>query len=81
MPAAASRCSALSEAAHEPMVATASRVRNWLLIEHDGPWGRDAFLDARLPADLGSALVRRTRPHGVRPILIRRSGGRAAPGA
>jgi hypothetical protein len=79
MPSAAPRCSALSEAAHEPMIATASRVRNWLLIEHDGPWGREAFLDARLPADLGPALVRRTRPHGVRAILIRR-GARTAAG-
>jgi hypothetical protein len=72
--AAAPRCSAVSETLGEPMSATASRVRDWLLIEHDGPWGRDALVDGRLPDDLGSALLARTRPHGVRPILIRRVG-------
>ena len=80
MPAAAPRCSALSDAAHEPMLATASRVRNWLLIEHDGPWGRDAFTHARLPRDVGSALARRAETWGVRPILIRRSGRTARAG-
>jgi hypothetical protein len=67
------RCSAMSEAAGEPLTATASQVRNWLLIKHDGPWGRDAFAHARLLGDLGSALLQRTHTHDVRPILIRRS--------
>ena len=80
MPVLAPRCSALSEDADEAMLGTASQVRNWLLIEHEGPWGRDAFADARLPPDLGQTLMRRTRPYGVRPILIRRSGRRAGGG-
>jgi hypothetical protein len=74
MPAEGFRCSTQSEVVLEPLIATASHVRNWLLIEHDGPWGRDAFAHARLPLDLGSALAARAGAHGVRPLLIRRSG-------
>lgn len=57
------------------MAGTASTVRSWLLLEHDGPWGRDALTDARLPGGLGSSLLARCRTAGVRPLLIRRPGG------
>ncbi len=68
------RCSIRSEDLDEPVFATASHVRNWLLIEHDGPWGPQAFSDARGLGEVGPALVARTRAHRVRPILIRRVG-------
>jgi hypothetical protein len=80
MATVAPRCSTVSEARREPLTATASRVTDWLLIEHDGPWGREAFADARLLGETGSALVRRTRANGVRPILIRRIGRAASRG-
>lgn len=67
------RCSARSEAAHEPLAGTASTIRRWLLVEHAGPWGR-TLADARLPDGLGrelEALERRTR---ARVLLIRRPG-------
>ncbi|HEU4355971.1 MAG TPA: sucrase ferredoxin [Actinomycetota bacterium] len=69
------RCAAASLARNEPMAGTASTVRSWLLLEHDGPWGRDAFTDARLPDGFGAALSARCRASGVRPLLIRRPGG------
>jgi hypothetical protein len=79
MPPGPERCSAISRAYDEPMDGTASTVRSWLLIEHAGPWGRDALLDARLPGGLGLELLRLGRAAGVRPVLIRR-GGRRSPG-
>ena len=69
------RCSHLSEARHEPLAGTASTVRSWLLLEHPGPWGRDAPSDARLPHGLGPEIRRRCNAAGVRPLLIRRAPG------
>ena len=53
------------------MAGTASTVRSWLLLEHAGPWGRDALRDARLPDGVGLELSRRCRAARVRPLLIR----------
>jgi hypothetical protein len=69
------RCSYESEARAESLAGTASTVRSWLLLEHAGPWGRDAPADARLPEGLGAELASRCRTAGVRPLLIRRSPG------
>ena len=67
------RCSTASSARDEPLAGTASTVRAWLLLEHPGPWGRDAFVDARFDRDgLGVEIERRGRRAGVRPLLIRR---------
>jgi hypothetical protein len=71
----AERCSHESEARGEPLAGTASSVTSWLLIEHPGPWGRDAPADARMPEGLGAELERRCRAAHVRPLLIRRSPG------
>jgi hypothetical protein len=79
--AAAYRCSAESLALAEPMAGTASTVRSWLLLEHAGPWGMDAFVDARLPGGFGAELLGRCRAAGVRPLLIRRVGANASGGA
>jgi hypothetical protein len=62
------------------MLGTASTVRHWLLVEHDGPWGRDALLHGRIPEGVGRELRRRARVHGVRVLLIRRHGGVGADG-
>jgi hypothetical protein len=66
------RCSVRSEARGEPMLGTASTVRRWLLIEHEGPWGERPLLDARLPGGLGRELARLGRRLGIRVLLIRR---------
>jgi hypothetical protein len=75
------RCSTMSLSRDEAMSGTASTVRSWLLLEHAGPWGRDALVDARLPGGLGPELRRRTRRAAVRAILIRRIHRRPAEGA
>lgn len=56
------------------MLGTASTVRNWLLLEHPGPWGEEALRDARMPAGLGGWLRGLQREHRVRAVLIRRPG-------
>lgn len=68
------RCSARSIAHGEPMLGTASTVRNWLLIEDPGPWGASALLDSRLPDGVGERLTVLSRELGIRVLLIRRHG-------
>ena len=75
----AERCSLRSRQADESLSGTASTIRRWLLIEHDGPWGRDGLRDARLPEGLGERLHALERRFRGRVLLIRRpdrpSGG------
>lgn len=67
------RCSDASAGRAEPLAGTASTVRSWLLLEHPGPWGRDAFVDGRHARDgFGPELAAVCRAAGVRPVLIRR---------
>jgi hypothetical protein len=63
------------------MAGTASTVRSWLLLEHAGPWGVDAFVNGRLPEGFGADLSTRCRSARVRPLLIRRVGANVATGA
>jgi Sucrase/ferredoxin-like len=72
-------CSAVSRALGEPLLATASRVRAWVLIEQPGPWGGEALLESRLDPAVGRALHQRAHAAGVRAVLIRRPG-RTPPG-
>lgn len=71
-PPAAFRCAAESLLRAEPVGGTATHVRTWLLLEHVGPWGEDALLDARLPDGLGPELKRRARDLRAKILLIRR---------
>lgn len=57
----------------EPLPGTATHVRTWLLLEHSGPWGNDALLDARLPDGLGAALKQRAKEQRAKILLIRRA--------
>lgn len=68
------RCAAASLAREDQLAGTASTVHSFFLLEHPGPWGYDALLDARLPAGLGGYLTRESRRTGVRVLLIRRPG-------
>lgn len=68
------RCSTASEQREESLVATASTVRHFLLLEDPGPWGPDILRSRRLPGDLIEALLHWQREWGVRPLLIRRHG-------
>ena len=68
------RCSGASAARDEPMLGTASTVRNWLLLEHPGPWGTSPLRDARLPGGIGERLRREANAWDVRVLMIRRPG-------
>jgi hypothetical protein len=68
----ARRCAAESLLRDEPVAGTATHVRTWLLIEHVGPWGDDALLDARLPDGLGPALKQQAKAYRAKVLLIRR---------
>jgi hypothetical protein len=65
-------CSAVSLALAEPLQATASIVRNWLLVEHPGAWGPVALTDSGLPAEVSEGLVALSRRHRMRVLLLRR---------
>jgi hypothetical protein len=68
------RCATAAREHAEPLLATASQVRRWILVEQPGPWGSDALLDSRLPDGVGRALQRQARRLGARVLLIRRHG-------
>ena len=46
-------CSTVSRALAEPLFATASHVRAWLLVEQAGPWGGEPLVDSRLDPAVG----------------------------
>jgi hypothetical protein len=70
------RCATTSLARDEPLLATASRVTRWLLVEQRGAWGPDAPLASGLDSDVAAALVADARRHRVRVLLVRRPGAR-----
>ena len=71
------RCAVLSLAADEELAGSAPLDTAWLLVEHAGPWGRQALAEARLPEEVRAFL---TGLPGVRVQLIRRPGGVSGPG-
>ncbi|MEI2714042.1 MAG: sucrase ferredoxin [Nocardioides sp.] len=66
------RCSVARESRGDALAGTATQVRGWLLIEHQGPWGIDALRDARMPVGVGVEIKRVAADHRIRPLLIRR---------
>ncbi len=74
-------CASLSLAREEPLLATASVVRSWLLVEQPGPWGADALRQSALPDDVADILHDRSTTHDVRVVLLRRPQVRAVRGA
>lgn len=73
------RCSVASLERGEPLVATASTVSTYLLMEDPGPWGPQILRCLRLPQRLRERAAAWERDLGVRSLLIRRPG-RAVPG-
>jgi hypothetical protein len=65
-------CSAVSLARAEPLYATASVVRNWLLVEHPGAWGPVALTQSGLPDHVAEGLGALARRHRFRVLLLRR---------
>jgi hypothetical protein len=66
-------CSALSSESGEPLTATASRVDHWLLVEHQGAWGRDPLDTRTLSPELVAHLRTQVAalPH-ARLLLVKR---------
>ena len=60
----------------EPVAATASQVSAWLLIEVNGPWGKDAVGHSELGPHAPSIWRRAIRRQGIRTIAIRRDVNR-----
>lgn len=76
------RCTLASLERGEELVGTASTGRAFLLVEHEGPWGVDAFCDARMPRGGDAArdgLHQACADARVRPLLVRRPRGSTAP--
>lgn len=67
------RCAAASLERSEPLLATASIVRAFVLVEFRGAWGSAALRDARLGRALRERLLDVSRL-GVKTLLIRRHG-------
>jgi hypothetical protein len=70
-------CALESRSRDEPLLATASRVRRWLLVEQPGPWGAEALLESRLDETVALTLRSHARRSNVRVVLIRRPGWEA----
>jgi hypothetical protein len=66
------RCTPESLTRTEPLIATASRVQRWMIVEQPGAWGVDAVAESKLDPETASALAEAARAHGVRVLLARR---------
>lgn len=73
-------CAEASLARNEPLVATASRVDRWLLVEHRGAWGPLAPPVDRLPTSVTRSITGAGRQAGARLLMIRRPVLRSEPG-
>jgi hypothetical protein len=72
------QCAVAARARDEPLFATASQVRRWLLIEVRGAWGRDAIADTDLARYAPVSWRRRLHDERIRVIVIRRDLDRSA---
>jgi hypothetical protein len=72
------QCALAARTRGEPMFATASQVRRWVLIEIRGAWGRDAVADTDLARYAGTGWRQHMRSAGIRVIAIRRDLDRSA---
>ena len=70
-------CSLQSAALGEQLAGTAPVNRSWIVVEHNGPWGRDALADSDLPAAVRTSLSS-AKAHGVGVLLARRPDRSAA---
>ncbi|MEZ5204603.1 MAG: sucrase ferredoxin [Acidimicrobiales bacterium] len=64
-------CSTASSDRGEGVVATASQVRAWLLVEVHGAWGADAVEDSHLGVHVPDGWKHALKLRGIRPVCIR----------
>lgn len=70
------RCSDASRLRDDPLIGTAPPAMQWLLVEQDSGWGREALTSLDAPASVRSHLERAMSESGTRLQLIRRTGRR-----
>ncbi|WP_454197129.1 sucrase ferredoxin [Nocardia sp. Marseille-Q1738] len=63
-------CSYLAGLLGDSLVATATEATAWLLVEHPGPWGKDALKESGLPELFVQAAAEKSAVTGVRIQLI-----------
>lgn len=63
-------CSLQSAAVAEPLAGTAPTACAWIVVEHPGPWGRDALADSDLPAAVREHLAS-AKALGITVLLAR----------
>jgi hypothetical protein len=68
-------CSDAARLRGEPLLATASRVERWLLVEQCGAWGPPSVPLGRMDADLGRHLTAEAARGGARLLLLRHPRG------
>jgi hypothetical protein len=71
-------CAVASNQRGEPIFATASQVRRWLLVEVRGSWGRDSIANTDLGRHVDDGWRARLRADGIRVVAIRRDLDRIA---
>ena len=69
-------CAEAARERDEPVSATASQVSAWLLVEVNGPWGRDAIVHSELGPHAPLVWRRAMKGQGIRLIAIRRDVAR-----
>lgn len=65
-------CATVALANDEPMFATASLVRSWLVLEQPGTWGADALRQSGLAPAVSQTLRSLPPEMGLRVLLVRR---------
>ena len=68
-------CSQSSRDREEPLVATASRVDRWLLVEHRGAWGPESVPSGRMGRAAARAIAQAANAARARLVLVRRPHG------
>ena len=56
----------------DPVMATASQVSSWLLVEVNGPWGRDAIVQSELGPHAPLVWRQAMKRQGIRVLAVRR---------
>lgn len=72
-------CSDAARGRRDPLLATASRVERWLLVEQCGAWGPPSVPLARMDADLGRRLTAEAARGRARLLLLRHPRGLHCP--
>lgn len=73
------RCAAAARDRLDPIVGTAPPARQWLLLEHPGPWPVDAVAGSGIAPDVLAELTATARRTGTRVLLVRRPGRTPSP--